>query len=986
MRPLHMEFQAFGSYPGKQVVDFEALGKRGLYVVAGPTGTGKTTVFDAMVYALYGAMPGQRSSDGDPRSHHAAADVETYVTLEFEADGSRYRVHRTAKWDRPKKRGEGTTTQNPKALLGKIVGAGTEPLATQITACTKECEHLVGLDSRQFQRVVLLPQGKFTQFLIATDEERETLLRQLFGGELYEKAVFWLKDLVRQLDQKVGNVDVELQHHRTNAVEALVLVRERWLDDVDDPSAAPEGASLSDLDDDAIRAALAELDPVRIERQLRVDNLRTAATAATNAETLGKAEEKRFGDARGAEARLVELQAQGDDIVLAEQRAGASRRARPVVAAADVVIRDRALVENAVKALEAVRVAVTVGFEALRRPQPVFDAAAVAAAVQQADEKLNADRQLLAAAKGADTKAAEQEADLATAQTKHDTLASKAADADTELVELKDRAESLGPVATRVEVLQAGRDQADQRLMTRVKLDEETALLEAAVKADIAAKGIYEGLMERFVATQAPRLADDLEDGEPCPVCGSPEHPDLASDSDDDPVDHETVDEAREEWSSATATVTRHETAIETMRTSLADEDEQTVEQFESALSEANSALSTAKAAAADLETANTAIETKQAEAKTAAAAARAMEKRADDLGGVARTERVEADRLAAEASAIDADALAVDLETLSSLKASTVDVAALFDSVTGTRVALEKAEVRLAETLAEGEYADATAAAVSALDPKAESELDDRAAAWHKEVDGQKTRLQQLIEQGVPETRPDVESLVTAAEAANKSAAFVADAFTTASNALDAATQELDRAIAIAAGSADLRDQRDTARTVFRTCNGEAGIRVKLERWVLAGELDRVTDAANVHLARMTNHRYRLGRSAGSRGGLTLEVFDAHTGRARTTVSLSGGEQFQASLSLALGLADVVSRGGAASGKQFEALFVDEGFGSLDSDALDDAIRALALLQEAGRTVGVITHVEAMKQQLHVGIEVERLPDGKGSTLVVHP
>jgi exonuclease SbcC len=160
----------------------------------------------------------------------------------------------------------------------------------------------------------------------------------------------------------------------------------------------------------------------------------------------------------------------------------------------------------------------------------------------------------------------------------------------------------------------------------------------------------------------------------------------------------------------------------------------------------------------------------------------------------------------------------------------------------------------------------------------------------------------------------------------------------------------------------------------------------VKLERWVLAGELDRVTDAANVHLARMTNHRYRLGRSAGSRGGLTLEVFDAHTGRARTTVSLSGGEQFQASLSLALGLADVVSRGGAASGKQFEALFVDEGFGSLDSDALDDAIRALALLQETGRTVGVITHVEAMKQQLHVGIEVERLPDGKGSTLVVHP
>jgi exonuclease SbcC len=222
-------------------------------------------------------------------------------------------------------------------------------------------------------------------------------------------------------------------------------------------------------------------------------------------------------------------------------------------------------------------------------------------------------------------------------------------------------------------------------------------------------------------------------------------------------------------------------------------------------------------------------------------------------------------------------------------------------------------------------------------------------------------------------------------ATAAAATATEAARRFTTADNALAAAERELDTSIAVAADSAELRQRRDTARIVFKTCNGEAGMRVKLERWVLAGELDRVTAAANHHLGVMTNHRYRLARND-TKGGLTLEVFDSHTGRSRATTSLSGGEQFQASLSLALGLADVVSQGGTGSGKQFEALFVDEGFGSLDPDALDDAIEALGTLRATGRMVGAITHVEAMKQALHPGIVVSRLPDGKGSTLNVNP
>ena len=263
MRPLRLEFQAFGSFPGKQVVDFEALGQRGLFVVTGPTGTGKTTVFDAMVYALYGVLPGARPSNDSPRSHHAAADVETYATLVFEADGVRYSVHRTPSWERPKKNGKGTTSDGPTAVVSKLSGSATEALATGSKPVSKKCIELVGLDGTQFQRVVLLPQGKFTEFLIATDENREELLRQLFGGEVFEEATKLLRRRMEELTSQVADVDVEVQHHRTNAVASLVKVRRTWMPDLDDPSGDIDGTPLAEASDDRLSELIATIAPIR---------------------------------------------------------------------------------------------------------------------------------------------------------------------------------------------------------------------------------------------------------------------------------------------------------------------------------------------------------------------------------------------------------------------------------------------------------------------------------------------------------------------------------------------------------------------------------------------------------------------------------------------------------------------------------------------------------------------------------------------------
>ena len=980
MRPLRLEFQAFGAYPGREVVDFNALSRRGLFVVAGPTGSGKTTVFDAMVYALYGVLPGQRVSAGEPRSHHAAADVETVVTLDFEVEGIAYRVRRQPEWERPKKRGGGTTKQASTATLERVVGGVPESLATQFNACSKQCASLVGLDPVQFQRVVLLPQGKFTEFLISTDDDREKLLRQLFSGEVYEHVVLWLRDEVRRLDGEVGEVDTQVQHHRHNAVASLTTVEAEWRDEQRD-------TPLETLGDTELSAAVDALQPVQSARQDALALIQAQATAATEKKTEATAAAARFDAAERARQSLAALQAEREAVASGKRAAELSCLARPVVKAADEAEAARRQADTAAASLEEERAAIAAGFSALGRVMPAFDAASVATAVEQCAAQLEADEQLLAAADAAVARADATGREVEATRAVRDGLAAAVADIRTALDALKTKAASLEPLANAVVERRTTRDASTDRLATHASLRTELQALDTAEQGEEAAKASYETLMARFVATQAPRLAERLEDGKPCPVCGATAHPAPARLGAGDAIDHHAVDAARGSWSNATARVASHRSALDSLRARLGNDVAQPAEFFVAALAAAETALCEAQDAARELAAARTGVLQREEEL------GRALDleqQKALALAGLeerAWNERRDADQRASAAARIDAVALRASLAALGSLKAAAADLARRFDGVTATRTRLDAATDVLAEQLTGSGYQTPEAARDVLLDAAQEAGLLQRAAAWDASVRDETTRLTQLVAQGLPDVRPDVEALTAAASAVNAEAADALRRFTTASNALQAALAALQQVSEIAAGSADLRRRRDTARIVFRTCNGEAGSRrMKLERWVLGGELDRVTRAANAHLATMTAGRYRLERVADSRGGLTLAVFDSHTGRSRATASLSGGEQFQASLALALGLADVVSHGGVASGRQFEALFVDEGFGSLDPDALDEAMSALSTLQAGGRVVGAITHVEAMKERLHVGIEVRRRPDGKGSTLLVHP
>jgi exonuclease SbcC len=978
MKPLVLTFQAFGSYPGQETVDFTVLEPRGLFVVTGPTGTGKTTVFDALTFALYGRLPGGR--DGEPRSHHADPAVDTFVELTFEVDGVRHHIRRTPAQERPKKRGTGVTVEATTAVLSRLDETGTHPLSARATECTDLCVELVGLDAEQFQRVVLLPQGKFAQFLLARSSEREELLSHLFGGQLFDDATAVLKDRQLALGRQVEQITIEMDHHVVSAREAVASVHEHW----------GHGELTDDLEPGALRSLIDTLDTTGrheadiLERQRR--EVETLAEQAGELERLVL----RWDEWTQAVDRRNVLEEQRSAMEASQQTVEQSRRARPVVEAQDRVAEALRAAQHATSRLEQHRQTLDLVLTPLGHR--VHEQAPGALTTLIADmgqslrhQRLQWDAYLRACG------------ELATAESRVTALEAEVATESDQVAQLSQLIDEIDGRQDARLTLIAGLgalaelvQQLHQHLEARTELDaldeRRTALQFTADNA----RDRYLVCMERFIATQAPRLAHALSDGDPCPVCGSRSHPAPAVGDGGDTVDHDAVDAARQHRDTAEQRLAELENRRAGVIGTLGAHATTSRTELERQRDERVAQLHEAQAAQRDQN-----VDDEQRVALIASRdevhlRVRTME---HDVAG-ARTLMEERRGVTREKAdlirSVDVDRLDHDLELVDKATDLLQDLEVFTTEVTKAKAQLEALERTCRDVLASSGFESVDEAQALVRAPSAEQDLTTAYARWADDVTRTTERCRVAEEQGIPPERPDPTDVTDRLRRERDDLAERDRRHTRCSAEVDRARQALDTADAIGRGSVEVREAFDRARRVFRTCNGETASRVRLRTWVLAGELERVTDAANHHLARMTGHRYRLQRTelakGGGRTGLDLVVHDAHTGRTRPTSSLSGGEQFQASLALALGLADVVSHGGVSSGKRFEALFVDEGFGSLDPDALDDAIAALMQLQASGRMVGAITHVEAMKQQLHVGIDVRRLPSGRGSTLVVRP
>ena len=1006
MRPLALELEAFGPFAAKEEVDFSALTELGLYLVAGDTGAGKTSLFDAMVYALYGKVPGARG-DGVVRlrSDFAKDAATTSVSLEFEVNDVRWRVHRTPTQQRDKQRGEGTTEVPAKATLERYDGRAWQEEAAGKRPVDGRILDLLGLDHEQFSQVVLLPQGKFDQVLRADSGDREKLLRTLFSTEGFMLAAEHLRRLAATRRAEANEAEALSNEAVGQAVEAwdealggLTEVTEgtgvtvaAWKDD-DQNVVVGRAVRLTYLDrwKKAVEKASAAADKGVTEAQ---DRLRQV-----------EGEAGRFGEAKELREALNEIektksQAKKDAKVLED-----GRRAAPVVEALDELgTRADVLTEAQSEHSSAIKGLVDAGLPANEMPTTIVEANGLSTKWSKREEKCTGYAADLKAAGVYAGSALDLREQVDDAREQAAGFAEAVTEQGSDLEDLEaDHTEAAGAQA---ELPGALKQEQDAMTAHEVATDlsgarkDLTAAEKAAGMAKRArqtAKSEVEAQRRRDLENVAVHLArEGLVDGEPCPVCGSLEHPSPAS-----PAKGSGGSRLEAAEAALTGAIAAAASAGADLRRATKDLDKserafikagtgKPVSDLRPIITKAKEALTKAGAEVKRLQkfagrAAALGTDVKKARmdlqvSKDEGAKQQAEAKRLDGLAGV---DEGEAERLTAKVEralgkGVDPSVLA---EEAGRIVAALESVVATLGVVVEAFAHHDAQQGLVVKMLKSTGFAEEAAARAAERPSRELDEIDERLEKRQQAEKGAKARLGVLTKEGVPKARPAVEVAATAVADAVERVGSLREATRLLSERHKAFKGAADSADQKRSAAAKARAGADLAEQVDKTCRGKGpGSKQSLEQWVLAHFLREVSAEATVRLRSMSDGRFGFVVSdqdeKGRAVGLRLDIEDSYTGKKRPANSLSGGETFLASLSLALGLADTVQR--RNGGVRIDCLFVDEGFGALDTDALDLAIDTLAELRAGGRTVGVISHVEGVKQRLDLGLRVVKTDRG---------
>ncbi|MFE8935308.1 AAA family ATPase [Micrococcus luteus] len=1011
MRIHRMRLEGLGPYAQAQDVDFDRLNAAGLFLLDGPTGAGKSTVLAALCFALYGTVPGGRSAESLVTTLREPGAVIPEVQVEFTVQGRRFEVVRSPRHERPRRRrsaagGATVTTQATVSLRERVAGEWTAPL-TRADEVGQQIADVLHLDAEQFMQVVLLPQGQFAQFLTAKSDERRALLRRLFGTQRFDGVEEHLRGETARLDTAVA-VDADVA--RTARAQLAEALHEALGPDWHAPEPSP--------DTDERLLTLAAERAGRAHEDARA-GLATARAAEQRARVTARELETRGRDLAAAEAwasRRRDHDAEAESAAARRRAVDAHERAGRVLAAAQLAT---AAADAAGTASEAVA-------EALAHVEDEPTAAAwLAAARADGATDAPASRQALGEAE----RAAEAVARAVRDRGRMRELEQEAAAAAERRAEIdRDRAalvESRPEREAAVAALRSAVERGTERLGAREAVDR--AVSEAAARrtaAEAAAARAVEvetavrahreaqerrreaaerhvGLLRARYEQAASDLAERLVPGEPCAVCGSLEHPAPAATA-DTTVTEADVRDAEQARTAADRAVTDAETALraaeQTLRTAreaaagLAPEAAR--EALERAEAERAALDQAAKDLAADRRRLSAAEKTLAGADETAAALAAEDGRLAE--AAAHRAARLTELRDAVEGARGDAETLDARRDQVTAARRALAALAAAQDEDARARAVADETGRALTAAVADQRFDDVDAARAARLE---ETEAAARAAAV-QEWDAERARLAELeasepvrrgralAEAGVEppteeQTRAAAEALA-AAEAASSSRATAVgrlDSLVAAVRRQSAAlTEVLERSAGLIAEHTRVRGLLDLVRG-----GGENLLKMPLTSYVLAGRLEEVAAAATERLLAMTDQRYSIEYSdaVGGRGnkGLELVIRDHYVDETRHPATLSGGETFMASLALALGLADTVQA--EAGGIELDTLFVDEGFGSLDADTLDDVLDVVDTLRTGGRTVGLVSHVERMRQEIGVRLEVRK--DRRGSSLAVH-
>ncbi|WP_390405252.1 AAA family ATPase [Lacticaseibacillus jixiensis] len=1031
MRLEHLAMQNFGPYRD-EAVDFSAFETTPLFLISGKTGSGKTTIFDALVFALYGTTTGGERSGAEMRANFASVDEPTVVRLRFTHGGKTYLLTRAPEQLLAKKRGSGLTNVPAKVALKILVDGQEVEELTKVQTVRTRIQSLLQLDADQFRQMVLLPQGKFRQFLDANSDAKGALLRQLFGTDLYAR---WQAAL--NTAAKKETAAIQQQQARLETLASQFDYGELT---------PPNQATIADkvtLMHQRLAALAAQLKA----QQAQAAAAKAAYSAANTAYTTGATLAAAFERQTNAQAALAELKAEAPALAQAQQQLTDLTWAHEQAPLVQTIANNQATHEQLTKQISQTKA------DLLRATAALGAATDAAAALQQQAPRIAAARETLSGLAAVQTQLERQhQAQVALAKIQTAASAAKAqASTATKAVEAIQQ-QVLANHQAQQELAQADQSAALQQLETltaglsataktwqqatrrakallakRPKLqDSVTAAQQAAAQTQAAYTKLHDAHLNNQIAALVAQLSADA----PCPVCGSLEHPHPAQVQATQAVSPSALRQADTKRQQAAQQLADAQAELTQLDENVAqfNQDEQQAAALiqaqaqEQAQASAQATLDALRAQLIALRQTVAEQRQQQSDLMQAQQTLQAQLTKAQQ-NQQAATQAAQAQALAQAAAQAQLDAatsaLPQDAPTLDELLVQQQQLSeqisayeqAIADNSeaqnqartqhtrlqttlqdhqqqqSGLAKTLQQDQARLALALTKHHSNAQTLAALladQAQIPLLQQQLQAAAQAKAK----QSALLEEATRQIANRSQPDLEQLAAARAQADQAATQAAQRVTQLQGQSQQATQLAETIETELAANQTALKSAVSLQNLAAIVNGNNRQKLSLERYVLRAYLQQVLVVANKRLQGLSDGRYQLQLhtdpgSYHNDSGLEIDVYDDQVGEIRSVHTLSGGESFIAALALALALGEVIQQ--TAGGISIDALFIDEGFGSLDSASLDTALEALEAIDGQSRMIGIISHVESL--QTGIPDQLRVVPTGAGDShiQVVH-
>lgn len=899
MRPLKITMSAFGPYAGEVTLDMQKLGKSGIYLITGDTGAGKTTVFDAISYALYGEASGNYRENTTLRSKYASADTPTFVELEFEYNNEIYKINRNPEYPRPNKRGEGFTKQNANAELVMPDGS----VITKIKEVSAKVEEIIGINKNQFSQIAMIAQGDFRKLLNCETNERSKIFRKIFKTEPYHNIEIKLSSLFNELkrnrEKEKSGIEQYINQLKCNENDTLSLELER----------AKSGDVLIE---DVIKLAGEIINKDTLEytkTQKNIESINEEIEKINSNIKLYENQEATKKAYAKASAKLEELKTKRNDCEKAYKSAEAQRERLDDLTRKINLINSKMPKYDELKSLENSINERAQSFEKSNNLLKLKQQE-ITLLEKEIDEKSKA----LEEVKGADL------------------LVQKLT---VQKEEINKKAEALKELKTEID-----RCKTEQKNLKNAQSFAKSALDEYG-----ALENEYNQIYIAFFNEQAGIIADELKDGEPCPVCGSTSHPNLARKSENAPSQadvesaqnlvkkaQEKADKARDTASALKSRFDEIAANVKSAAKKLFGTDDNVFDDYNSNI---NALKKEHDCTLALLKTANEKLSLYQKLDKEIPKIQEKQKSLSDEISTLNTQKASDEAFISENTKRVTSIKSELDFESADLAKDKLKEYTNLSNDI---KNAIEKSKNDFDDIKSKYDTQKGTKASL------------ENALKEFKEID-----LASLNEKSLKlnEYKKDVDKTAKSLYSRIESNKLLVDNISKKRDILKG-----------------YDDKYVWLKALSETANGDISGKEKitLETFVQMTYFDSIIRKANIRLLTMSDGQYELVRRSDAETlkkneGLALDVIDHFNGSSRSVSTLSGGESFMASLCLALGLSDEIQS--SNGGIKLDTMFVDEGFGSLDGEALDRALSALTSLSQGNRLVGIISHVDVLRDRI---------------------